>query len=219
MTNSNRFKYPRTLHLPFSPGTTSDDKMLTAKQTIDLYQGKHILITEKMDGENTTLYNDYLHARSLDSRHHPSRDWVKRFHSEIAHNFPENWRICGENLFAKHSISYDNLDSYFYGFSIWNENNICLSDDDTQLWFAILGIQHVPRITHMITYGSWLDSIRNHAETVVESGKEGIVIRNRESFHYNDFQSNVAKYVRANHVTSSEHWMSQLVIQNKLKGN
>ena len=74
MTNSNRFKYPRTLHLPFSPGTTSDDKMLTAKHTIDLYQGKHILITEKMDGENTKLYNDYLHARSLDCRHHPSSD-------------------------------------------------------------------------------------------------------------------------------------------------
>ena len=46
MTNSNRFKYPRTLHLPFSPGATSDDKMLSTKQTINLYQGKHILITE-----------------------------------------------------------------------------------------------------------------------------------------------------------------------------
>ena len=43
MTNLNRFKYPRTLHLPFSPGATSDDKMLTPNQTIDLYQDKHIL--------------------------------------------------------------------------------------------------------------------------------------------------------------------------------
>lgn len=36
-----------------------------------------VVITEKMDGENTTLYRDGLHARSLDSRHHPSRNWVK----------------------------------------------------------------------------------------------------------------------------------------------
>ena len=77
MTNLNRIKYPRTLHIPSSPGATSDDKMLTASQYVEFFQGRNIQITEKMDGENTTLYSDYLHARSLDSRHHPSRDWVK----------------------------------------------------------------------------------------------------------------------------------------------
>ena len=138
MTTLNRIKYPRTLHIPSSHGATSDDKMLTAKQYVEFFQGRNIQITEKMDGENTTLYSDYLHARSLDSRHHPSRDWVKRFQSEIGHNIPDNWRICGENLFAKHSVSYDNLDSYFYGFSIWNENNICLSAEETSTWFTLL---------------------------------------------------------------------------------
>lgn len=219
MTNLNRIKYPRTLHIPSSPGATSDDKMLTASQYVEFFQGRNIQITEKMDGENTTLYSDYLHARSLDSRHHPSRDWVKRFQSEIGHNIPDNWRICGENLFAKHSVSYDNLDSYFYGFSIWNENNICLSAEETSTWFTLLGIQHVPVIDSIVAYKKWWEIIENHAKDVINKGGEGVVIRTAQSFHYDKFQEHLAKYVRANHVLSSEHWMSQLIIPNKLKGN
>lgn len=89
--------------MPFSRGVTSDDKMLSYDKLYELYSGKQVLVTEKLDGECTTLYKDYSHARSLDSNHHPSRDWVKRFHSEIAHNIPEGWRVCGENVFAKHN--------------------------------------------------------------------------------------------------------------------
>lgn len=217
MTNSNRVKYPRTLHMPFSRGVSSDDKMLSYDKLYELYSGKQVLITEKLDGECTTLYKDYSHARSLDSNHHPSRDWVKRFHSEIAHNIPEGWRVCGENVFAKHSISYDNLDSYFYGFSIWDENNNCLSTDETEEWFQLLGIVHAPILSYCILYGNWVDGIQDLAEVVVENGREGIVMRNRESFHYNDFKHNVVKYVRENHVQTSDHWAHQTVIPNKLK--
>ena len=212
-------KYPRTLHLPWSPGATSDDKMLTVKSMYDNFYDRHVLVTEKMDGENTTMYQDYIHARSLDSNHHPSRDWVKRYHSELAHNIPDRWRVCGENMFAKHSISYDNLDSYFYGFSIWDENNICLDTETTKEWFDLLGIKHVPIITHLYTVGNgWDWHIIGLAQEATRSGKEGIVIRNREAFHYNDFQKNVAKYVRANHVQTNKHWAHQEIIPNKLKG-
>lgn len=203
--------------MPFSRGVSSDDKMLSYDKLYELYSGKQVLITEKLDGECTTLYKDYSHARSLDSRHHPSRDWVKRFHSEIAHNIPEGWRVCGENVFAKHSISYDNLDSYFYGFSIWDENNNCLSTDETEEWFQLLGIVHAPILSYCILYGNWVDSIQDLAEVVVGNGREGIVMRNRESFHYDDFKNNVVKYVRENHVQTSDHWANQTVIPNKLK--
>ena len=61
-------------------------------------------MTEKLDGENTTLYADGLHARSLDSAHHPSRTWVKALQARIGHAVPKGWRVCGENMFARHSI-------------------------------------------------------------------------------------------------------------------
>ena len=213
-----KYKYPRTLHMPCSPGATSDDKRFTQEEYIQTFQGKRILITEKLDGECTTMSKEYIHARSLDSNHHPSRDWVKRFHSEIAHNIPEGWRICGENVYAQHSISYDNLDSYFYGFSIWNDKNHCLSVDDTKEWFELLGIQHVPILEeYTILYGNWDDFVFELAHDTVDKGKEGIVIRNRDSFHYDDFGTNVAKYVRANHVTTNDHWMHSEMKINKLK--
>lgn len=218
MTNLNRIKYPRTYHLPCSPGATSDDKRLTESQVSAYYCGVDTVYTEKMDGENTTMYSDYIHARSLDSRHHPSRDWVKRFHSEFSHNIPEGWRICGENLFAKHSISYDNLDSYFYGFSIWNEKNICLDWDETKLWFEVLGIQCVPELEVQdvpITNSNLLQKL---GQQVIESGSEGFVVRRKKCFEYSRFERSVAKYVRANHVQTDTHWMKSEIIPNKIRG-
>ena len=143
-----RYKYPRTLHLPFSLGRSNDDKVL---DSLDHFIGKEVVITEKMDGECTTLYPDYYsHARSIDSKNHPSRDWIKSFHSEIAHKMLPGFRICGENLYARHSIGYDNLDSFFYGFSLWHTSpegvDWCFSWDSTQEYFEELGIISVPKI-------------------------------------------------------------------------
>lgn len=102
-------KYPRTWHLPWSPGTTSDDRVLPST---DLFAGRRVVVTVKMDGENTTMYSDSMHARSLDSRNDETRHWVLNYHSQVAWQIPEGWRVCGENLFAKHSIAYRGLPSY-----------------------------------------------------------------------------------------------------------
>jgi phosphoribosylformylglycinamidine synthase len=53
---SKRFKYPRTLHLPWSESITSDDKVL---KSIDSFLGKHVIITTKMDGGNISMYYDH----------------------------------------------------------------------------------------------------------------------------------------------------------------
>src|SRR5215212_7134666 len=58
-------KYPRTYHLPWSPGfhTAPDDMMM---MDLTKFYRSGIVATLKMDGENTTLYSDgYIHARSL----------------------------------------------------------------------------------------------------------------------------------------------------------
>lgn len=107
------YKYPRTPHLPFSPGVGGDDKILKDLSTL---RGRDCVVTLKMDGENTSLYTNGFHARSLDGRHHPSRDWLKAYYATFAHEIPQGWRICGENLYARHSLAYDALPSYFLGF-------------------------------------------------------------------------------------------------------
>lgn len=205
------YKYPRTHHLPFSPGATSDDKIL---DTLDNFLGRRIVITEKMDGECCSLYRDTTHARSVDSRNHVSRNWVKNFHAGISNKIPSDWRVCGENLYAKHSIFYDNLLSYFYAFSVYNSDNICLSWDDTKQFLKDANITSVP-----VLYDGIIKDITplvNLSNIIDKSKSEGYVIRVADSFHYNDFGSSVAKWVRCDHVTSDEHWMNSKLIVNKL---
>ncbi|MBT4140719.1 MAG: RNA ligase family protein [Candidatus Latescibacteria bacterium] len=124
----NHIKYPRTPHLPWSQGQSRDDQVLSTTQH---FEGKEVIVTEKMDGENTTMYHDHIHARSTTSSPHPSRDWVKKLWSQIQFNIPKGLRVCGENVFAKHSIHYRALPSYFLVFAIFEEN-VCLSWKETE---------------------------------------------------------------------------------------
>lgn len=207
-----KIKYPRTPHLPWSPGYTGDDVRL---MDLSHFEDKQVVITEKMDGENTTLYRDGFHARSLDSNHHPSRDWVKRLQGEKGWEIPEGWRVCGENLYAKHSISYENLESYFYVFSIWDENNICQSWQETLDCCCLLGLTPVP----VLWQGVWdAAAVEALGTTLNLTTQEGYVVRVVDSFSYEQFNTCVAKMVRAGHVeVGAEHWTQKIVEPNKLK--
>ena len=191
-------KYPRTYHLPWSPGVTEDDRVM---QDLSCFEGKRVIVTEKMDGENFSGYRDYCHARSIDGRSHYTRDWAKSFWTQRAHELPEDWRVCAENLYAVHSIRYGNLPSYLIGFSIWNEQNECLSWDDTIDWFELLDIPSVPVIYDGIWNEKLIRSIKFNPDAC-----EGYVVRLAEPFNYGQFKRSVAKYVRANHVQSQKHW-------------
>ena len=204
-----RVKYPRTPHLPWSPGASHDDVYLA---DINHFIGKHVVISEKMDGENTSLYRHGLHARSLDSRYHPSRDWVKALHAQVGYRIPAGWRICGENCFAQHSISYHHLDSYFLAFSVWNEHNLCLSWREAQDFLHELGLTPVP-----VIFEGLFDAEAVQQICLDTKVSEGYVIRSTGEFAFADFANNVAKWVRSNHVQSEQHWMHQAIKANGLR--
>lgn len=209
-----RYKYPRTYHLPFSPGKSDDDKVL---YDLSYFEGKEVVVTEKMDGENTTIYPDgYCHARSIDSANHPSRSWVKQLASYIGPQMKEatskvNWRITGENLFAKHSIYYDDLKSYFYVFGMW-ENDICLEWNFTEEIAERLGLITVP-----VLYRGKFDELylRSLAKTLGDN-QEGFVVRLAENIYPSEWEKSVAKWVRPNHVQTDEHWMNQQIVKNSI---
>lgn len=205
-------KYPRTYHLPWSGCIPEDDRFLKA---VDHFQGKRVIVTEKMDGENTTLYTNYYHARSVDSRNHPTRNWAKALHSTFAHDIPKAWRICCENVYAKHSIAYTNLESYLYGFSVWNEKNECLSWDDSLEWFELLNIPHVPILFDGIFDERAIKTLWTEKDW---DKREGYVVRDADSFGYFEFRKHVAKFVRPKHIQTTKHWMhGQPIVANELK--
>ncbi|MEE1750249.1 MULTISPECIES: RNA ligase family protein [unclassified Streptomyces] len=205
-----RTHYPRTAHLPWSPGATSDDVRIADLAALT---GREVVVTEKLDGENTTLYADGLHARSLDSAHHPSRGWVKALQGRVGARIPAGWRVCGENMFARHSLPYDGLESFFYGFSVWDGER-CLGWDRTAEFLRDLGIPVPPVL--------WRGVFDARAEKALRALKldtarqEGYVVRPADGFGAADFGRLVAKWVRPGHVRTDTHWMHAAVVPNGL---
>lgn len=205
-------KYPRTPHLPFSESYTNDDKLLPTDS--HFYNFDEVVVTTKMDGENTTVYwNGKCHARSIDSQHKEYHSWLMNYIQFWYYNLPIGSHICGEYMFAKHSIFYEDLPSYFLGFSFWI-GDCCVDWDTTVGIFQDLNIVSVP-----VLYKGKYDQhkIITLAKEVIADGQEGIVVRNASCFHRNDFDKNVAKYVRKNHVQTDQHWTSKFIMSNRLK--
>lgn len=210
---SDFYKYPRTYHFSWSPGLQNDDRRQEDYSVFET-SPSGIVVSLKMDGENTNMYPDRIHARSIDSKDHPSRHYVKGIWGGIKHSIPTGWRICGENLYGKHSIFYEDLESYFQVFSIWDETNTCLDYGTTREVCKELGLVHVP----VIYEGKYDEKmLRELPNTPIMDGHEGYVVRTYQSFKFEDFNKNVAKYVRKNHVQTDQHWMFSEVIPNKLK--
>ena len=201
------YKYPRTYHLPYSLGMTSDDKILPDDS---IFFDKEVIVTVKMDGENTTICKNKVYARSIDSKHEWYHSWLLNYASSRQIHIGQNERICGEYLYCKHSIKYINLLSYFMGFSFW-ENTKCLHWDETLELFSFLDITPVTYLYRGI-YNR--EAIENIFHNIVKAGEEGIVVRNVESFEYNDFSKNIAKCVRKNHVQTDIHWKNSKIEQN-----
>ena len=204
-----RTKYPRSFHLPWSEGATDDDKTL---RSVNHFLGRRVVATVKMDGENTTIYEDgYLHARSTSSRSHPSQSVVRALAASLVGTLPRDMRVCGENLYAQHSIRYEGLSSYFNVFSIWNGDR-CLPWDETVQWAEMMGLETVPTLY----VGEWDEKAIRKLSSVVTEGQEGYVVRLADGFEYTDFKGSLAKFVRANHVTTDKHWKAQAIVPNGL---
>ena len=198
-------RYPRTHHLPWS-NPTKDDRTL---ESLSTFEGQDVVVTVKMDGENTNLYRDHIHARSLDFLTGAARSMVKSLHAQIAHEIPEAWRLCGENLYAQHSIHYTGLPDYFLLFSIWNERNECLSWDETQEWAEILGLKTVP----LLYRGLWDEKLIRSLYQPFYDGNvmEGYVVRVARGFSYGEFRCVVGKYVKPNFVAGRHDYHRQFV--------
>jgi RNA ligase len=198
-------KYSRTYHFPFSQGATNDDRVQANwKQLLD----KELVMTEKLDGENTCVKDLGVFARSHAA---PTiNPWAKnmqaiwtRLKSDLG-----NLEIFGENLFGVHSIEYEHLTDYFFVFAI-RQGDEWLSWNEIEEYCFFFDLKTVP----IVKIGHFQETeILPTIETELMKGSafggacEGFVFRNKDRFHVNDFSTNVLKYVRKNHVQTDEHW-------------
>ena len=207
-------KYPRTYHLPYSPGATKDDKKLQG-EWFKYYQGKEIVITAKLDGENIHMSSKDCYARSDGAPTHSpwSRNiWDPKdglYWKVRPLILGTNETIYGENLYGEHSIRYNKLTKYFHIFAV-NDGNEWYSWDDVKLIAKWLELPTVPELWRGVV------ADENSLKTLVDfytkepelygDTREGVVIRITDSFPIDEFKNNVCKWVRPNHVQTDEHW-------------
>jgi hypothetical protein len=204
-------KYPRTYHLPYSLGLGNDDKKAVDWQENII--GKEIVITEKLDGQNSSMTINGVFARSHST---PSTfDWDRNLwerggtYDQIKTWLDEDTIIYGENLYGIHSIEYNRLPAYYFIFALRIE-------DDFTSWEIVEGYSELVEIpTVPVLFKGIVNSEKELEELVYSLMKqgskfgdtiEGVVVRNSLKFKYSDFDKNVVKYVRENHVQTDEHW-------------
>lgn len=197
------YKYPRTPHLPESLTATADDKHVTLETLKFLQSGIPLVVTEKMDGGNISLYRDYYHGRSLDSGTHSWETVSKRLWAETRHLIPAGWRVSCESLYARRSVSYDHLEGFLYVFGVMDENRNVLDWETVELVAQELGLPLVPVLYRG---NSFKEACAAWGEQLNDKVSEGYVIRNAGSFPSAEFESNVAKMVRENHVRTNADW-------------
>lgn len=204
-------RHPRTYRLPFSPkvmiGDLGDDRMMPS---IDAFEGKRVIVTVKMDGSQATAYNDYLHGRTIDFKSNVTWHWLQNFHQKFAYEIPDGYRVSLENLWGgvTQAIQYRRLQTYVCAFMMWDDQNYCMSWDESVEWFRLFsevlkeagdqrGLPHVP----VLYDGMWDEDLIKHFYRPTYNGDpmEGFVVRIADRFHYKDFRYNVGKYVRAEH--------------------
>jgi hypothetical protein len=200
--------YNRTNHLPYSPGSTNDDRISNSVSTL---LGIEIVITEKLDGGNTGMKDEGVYARS--HAEFTTSGWsreVRQLHKvKVEGQLGEGLFLFGENMEGIHSIEYNNLDSYFYIFGL-RDNDNWIPWYQVEEYSYLLDIPTVPVLFKGVveTEKELKDLVDSLVSKPSELGgqREGIVIRNAGSFDNADFKDNVMKWVRAGHVTTTNHW-------------
>lgn len=196
-------KYPRTPHLPWSPGATSDDKWLPFESLERLRSGIEVVVTEKLDGGNLTFSRDHFHGRSIDSGTHPWDTHARALWAAKRFDIPTGWRISGESMYARRSVAYEGLPGVFIVFGIWDETNTLLDWDETEEFAELLDLPTVPVLYRGTDFGQ---AIKAWGRLLVQENSEGYVLRDAGRIPMDEFGHKVAKFVRENHVRTAADW-------------
>ena len=199
-------RYPRTPYLPWSPGGESGRLVIDPQ---DLANRK-IVVTEKLDGQNTLLLNGKARTRSLHGQSAPWLAMVRKHHAWKTLEFPDV-EFYGEDLYGVHAVEYWPVreEETFRLFAV-RENGVWLSWDEVTRWGEKLEVRTVPLDLRSVLSESELreyTTLRTTGPSALGPEREGCVVRLADSFTDAYFARSIAKSVRPRHVQpDSEHW-------------
>lgn len=164
---------------------------------------------------------------------------------EVNHKLPDRLQVFGEWVWAKHSIHYgcdcedtcedvgpklseltgvDDKRAYFQVFGVFDKvHHLWLSWPEVEDVADNLGFPTTPVLykedeNDKATFNTKSEARRElikYARDVIDRGGEGIVVRSKFPYHYEQFARRLGKYVRENHVKDDAlHWSKRKEIQN-----
>lgn len=127
------FKYPRTHHIQGSNFQPGDEDLKNVP--LSTLRNNHLVIEEKMDGANCGISfvngelmlqsrGHYLTGGYRERHFSMFKSWANTYKHEL-HEILEDdkYIMFGEWLYAKHTIYYDSLPSYFMEFDIYDTDS------------------------------------------------------------------------------------------------
>ena len=169
-------------------------------------------MTEKLDGENTTIYADATRMRAA-CRPATTRRARECGRSPAALPLAAcGWRLRGKQ-YGRHSIAYDALPSYFQLFAVYDSGNISLSGMRRRG-----GRSGWKSISCRCCTGASSTRLRVLSLLAAAFGpeREGVVVRWASAFAREEHVGADGKLVRKDHVKTDQHWMSAAVVPNRL---
>jgi hypothetical protein len=209
-------KYPRIYHWPTSPGLQNDDRVHLYPE---YFLGVEVVVTEKLDGGNTCLYNGKVYARSTGQE--ATAGWfamVKKHHAYKSLIENGTRAYYGEDLYGIHSIEYNPLseDKTFNLFAVRDLGDGFVPQDIFWAWDYVVETARLQTMPHVpvVFRGKFLSKkeISDFFEEEIQKPsalgpiKEGFVMRFAEAFTADEFSNCVCKYVRKGHIQTDQHW-------------
>ncbi len=248
-------KYPRTPHLEGSRLQPGDEDL--SQIDFSEIEGKHLVIEEKIDGANCALSFDEDGSLLLQSRGHYLTGGPREVHFNLFKQWANVHRetfyatlgtryiMYGEWMYAKHSVYYDALPSYFMEFDIYDrERGMYLDTPSRRALTSRMPISSVPVLAEgkfksmkeILRYLGKSTYIREgHLQRLAEYCREnGLNVEERlaetdntdimEGLYIKAEEDgqvvNRLKYVRAGFaqgaLTSPHHWLHKAIIPNGL---
>ncbi len=125
-------KYPRTPHIEGSRLQAGDEGQ--SHVLLATLADQHAVIEEKLDGANAAISFTPAGEMLLQSRGHylvgggrerqfaPFKQWAQAHESRLLERLEDRYVLYGEWLYAKHSVSYDQLPHYLCEFDIFDKH-------------------------------------------------------------------------------------------------
>jgi hypothetical protein len=249
-------KYPRTRHIEGSRLQPGDQDLRAL--SFDQLRSCHLVVEEKLDGANAGLGFSESGELQLQSRGHYLtgggrekhfdlfKQWAHAHAAQLRDIVGHRYLVYGEWLYAKHTVFYDRLPSYFMEFDVYDrESQEFLSTERRREMFEGSPVSSVPvlrsatfdrldELTSLVgrslyKTANWQQRLREAAtargvdieQTVRQTDSsdemEGLYVKHEEHGRV----VGRYKWVRASFITavvdSESHWLSRPIVPNQLE--